>query len=129
MLLRLLLVDDSDFVRAGLRSIFASRSDWQICGEAADGVTAIAKVQELAPDVVILDMTMPVMNGFEAAKEIRRHAPSTKIILFSVHDAPADDLPVDAFVSGSCGADGLILAIERLTASVAQKPKARSTRA
>lgn len=83
MELRLLLVDDSDFVRAGLRSIFVSRNDWQICGEAADGLTAIAKVLELAPDVVILDMAMPVMNGFVAAKAIRRLAPSTKIILFS----------------------------------------------
>jgi len=129
MLLRLLLVDDSDFVRAGLRSIFASRSDWQICGEAADGVTAIAKVLELAPDVVILDMTMPVMNGFEAAKEIRRLAPSTKIILFSVHDVPVDGLPVDAFVSKSAGADGLIVAIKRLTASIAQTETASQAQA
>ena len=129
MPLRLLLADDFDFVRAGLRSIFASRSDWQICGEAADGVTAIAKVLELAPDIVILDMTMPVMNGFEAAKEIRRLAPSTKIILFSVHDVPVDGLPADAVVSKSSGAEGLIPTIEWLAASIAQAPVPNKTQA
>jgi DNA-binding NarL/FixJ family response regulator len=129
MPLRLLLVDDFDFVRVGLRSIFASRSDWQICGEAADGVTAIAKVVELTPDIVILDMTMPVMNGFEAAKEIRRLAPSTKIILFSVYDIPVDGLPADAFVSKSSGADGLISTIERLAASITPSSEPSKTQA
>lgn len=121
MALRILLVDDFDFVRAGVRSLFADRHDWEICGEAADGAAGVAKVCELSPDVVILDMTMPVMNGVEAAKQIRRIAPSTKIILFSVHDVPLQaDAPADAFVSKSSGADELISTIERLAGRFAE---------
>lgn len=119
---RILLVDDFDFVRAGLRSLFAHRADWQRCGEASDGATAVAKVCELSPDVVILDMSMPIMNGVEAAREIRRVASSTKIILFSLYDVPLQDVSADAFVSKPSGADGLIFTIERLTGQVAKMP-------
>jgi DNA-binding NarL/FixJ family response regulator len=117
MSLRLLLVDDNDRVRANLRTMLACKDDWQICGEGADGETAIAKVLELAPHVVIMDPSMPVMNGLQAAKRIRRLAPSTKIILFSIHDAPmsARDSVADALVSKASGGKELIPTIERLT--------------
>jgi len=102
MLVRLLIVDDHEDVRLGLRNLIeSSRPDWQICGEAEDGAKAVAKVQELAPDVVILDLAMPVVNGAQAAIEIRQVAPTTKIILFSAHDVPASvwNGCADAFVS------------------------------
>ena len=85
--------------------------------EGADGERAIAKVLELAPHVVIMDPSMPVMNGLQAAKRIRRLAPSTKIILFSIHDAPmsARDSVADALVSKASGRKELIPTIERLT--------------
>jgi YesN/AraC family two-component response regulator len=71
MLLRLLIVDDHEVVRLGLRRLLeSSRPEWQICGEAEDGAKAIAKALELAPDVVIVDLAMPVMNGVQAATEI-----------------------------------------------------------
>ena len=70
---KILLVDDHEIVRHGIRSLLERmRPDWQVCGEAANGQEAIAAVRTLAPDVVILDVTMPVMNGLQAAVEINK---------------------------------------------------------
>ena len=101
MALRLLIADDHEIVRTGVRTLLKGRPDWEICGEATNGRETIAKVFELSPNVVILDLSMPVLNGFEAATEIRRIAPSTKIVFFSVHDVPATAIEVggDAFIS------------------------------
>lgn len=115
--LRLLVVDDNEVLRMGVRALIEHKHGWQICGEATNGKEAIAKVQELAPDVIILDLTMPVMNGFEAAAKIRRIAPSTKIVFFSAHEVPAvaRETGADAFVSKSAAAEELIATIERAT--------------
>ena len=86
-MLRIVLADDHDIVRAGLKSLIAQQKDWSVCGEASNGLEAIAKVVELKPDVVILDITMPVMSGLEAAVKIRQLAPSTRIVILSMHDA------------------------------------------
>ena len=86
-MVRIVLADDHEIVRAGLRGIISQHEDWGVCGEAANGVEAVAKVVELKPDVVILDITMPVMSGLEAAIKIRQLAPSTKILMLSMHDA------------------------------------------
>lgn len=120
--LRLLVVDDHEIVRVGLRNLLTSAtSDWHVCGEAEDGLEAIAKALELAPDVVILDLTMPKMNGIEAATEIRRLAPATKIILFSAHDVPRDiRKPCDAFVSKLSGGRELLTTIENLISRTAE---------
>jgi DNA-binding NarL/FixJ family response regulator len=117
MALRLLIADDHEIVRMGVRTLLKNRADWEICGDAANGREAIAKVWELSPDVVILDLTMPIMNGFEAATEIRRIAPSTKIVFFSVHDVPATAIEVggDAFISKTAPPQELIATIERVT--------------
>jgi DNA-binding NarL/FixJ family response regulator len=117
MPLRILIVDDHDSVRASLRTLFEYKTDWQVCGEAADGGSAVCEVSELAPDVVILDLAMPVLNGLEAAKDIRRMAPATKIILFSAHDPRlfAGYVTADAVVSKSSCEKDLIPTIERLT--------------
>ena len=117
MQLRLLIADDNEIVRVGVRSLLRDKHDWEICQDAANGREAIDGVYELSPDVVILDLSMPVMNGFEAAKEIRRIAPSIKIILYSVHDVPstASEVGADAFVLKSKSAQELIATIERVT--------------
>lgn len=93
----------------GVRILFSGNDQWEICGEARDGAEAIAKVMELAPDVVILDLTMPVMSGFDTAKQIRRIAPLTRIIFFSMHETPttARLVGADAFVSKSSAAQDL----------------------
>jgi two-component system nitrate/nitrite response regulator NarL len=83
---RILIVDDHEGIRRGIRSLL-SWDSLEICGEAENGKQALEKVRELKPDLVILDISMPVMNGIESAREIRGFAPCTKIVLFSVHDS------------------------------------------
>jgi DNA-binding NarL/FixJ family response regulator len=96
-------------VRIGVRILFSGSDQWEICGEAQDGAEAISKVMQLSPDVVILDLTMPVMGGFDTAKQIRRVAPSTRIIFFSIHETPttARLVGADAFVSKASAAQEL----------------------
>lgn len=117
MPLRLLIADDNEIVRIAVRIFLKDKHEWEICGDAENGQEAIAKVGDLSPDVVILDLSMPVMNGFQAAAEIRRIAPLTKIILFSIHDVPraVREVGADAFVSKSTSAEELIATIERVT--------------
>lgn len=85
---RILLVDDIEVVRKGLKKLLGGNEGWEICGEAENGKEAIEKVAELCPDIVLLDVTMPVMNGFQAASEIRRLSPKTKIVIFTMHESP-----------------------------------------
>ena len=70
-----------------LRAWLEQHSEWQICGEAENGRVAVERVKELHPEVVILDMQMPVMNGMDAAREISQIAPGAKIIMFTVHSS------------------------------------------
>lgn len=93
----------------GVRILFADNDQWEICGEAQDGAEAIQKVADLTPDVVILDLSMPTLGGFDTALRIRRISPSTKIIFFSIHDTPttARLVGADAFVSKSAAAGEL----------------------
>ena len=85
---RILIVDDHQAARITVRSLL----DWhgfQVCGEAKDGQEAIDQVLELKPDIVLLDINMPVLSGTQAALEIRRLSPDTKIIFLTIHEAPA----------------------------------------
>lgn len=84
---RILIADDHQVVRSGVRNLLDGHTRWEICGEAENGREAVAKVIELKPDMIILDLSMPLMNGFEAAAEIRKAAANTKIIVFSMHDS------------------------------------------
>jgi DNA-binding NarL/FixJ family response regulator len=84
---KILLVDDHEVVRAGLATLL--QDSWDICGEAANGLEAIDKVLALKPDVVVLDLSMPVMGGTAAARQIRLLSPATKIVLLSMHDTEA----------------------------------------
>lgn len=127
MPVRVLLVDDHDVVRLGLRALLAGRVDYEVCGEVADGANALAAVRQLAPDIVVLDLTLPGMSGFDTAVEIRRIAPQTKLILFSIHDVPttARRCGADAFVSKAAGVRALLDTIDRVTqASVPTAPSA-----
>jgi DNA-binding NarL/FixJ family response regulator len=81
----ILIVDDNALVRRLLRSWLEQHSEWKICGEAENGKLAIEKVESLHPDIVILDLQMPVMNGLDAAREIKRLCPTTAMIIFTVH--------------------------------------------
>jgi DNA-binding NarL/FixJ family response regulator len=83
--LRILVADDHDLMRRGIKTVIDSRKGWEICGEALTGTQAIAKAEELKPDVAILDISMPEMNGLEAAKRIRKASPKTEILMLSMH--------------------------------------------
>ncbi len=83
--LRILVADDHDLIRHGIKTIIESRKGWEICGEALTGIQAVALAQELKPDVAILDISMPVLNGIEAAKRIRKASVRTEILMLSMH--------------------------------------------
>jgi DNA-binding NarL/FixJ family response regulator len=85
--LRILVVDDYEAVRKGICAILSSRFDIEVCGEAANGREAIQKARELNPDLIILDITMPILDGTRAAREIKKVMPDIPILFFSMHDS------------------------------------------
>jgi DNA-binding NarL/FixJ family response regulator len=85
MSLKILIVDDSPAIRRLLRFFIEHNTDWQVCDEAENGRIAVEKVANLKPNAVILDLSMPVMNGLEAAREITRIAPQVHIVMFTMH--------------------------------------------
>lgn len=84
--MEILIADDHELFRRGLRMFLESRPDWHVCGEAADGKEAVAKAKELKPHVVLLDVSMPKMNGLEAARVIRRETPKSEILIVSQNE-------------------------------------------
>jgi DNA-binding NarL/FixJ family response regulator len=81
-------VDDNLFVRHQLRELLANHPAWEVCGEGADGVDAVHKAQQLSPDIVVMDLSMPVMNGLRATQEITSFAPAIPIVMFSMYLSP-----------------------------------------
>jgi len=117
--MRILIADDHELVRRGLRSLLASRSGWKVCGEARDGLEAVAKAKQLHPDVVLLDITMPELNGLDAARQIRKDDPQMEIVILSQHDpremsARALEAGAREYVSKSDVASGLLVALEAI---------------
>ncbi len=89
MPMRILLADDHTIVRQGLRKILEEIRDWQVVGEAGNGRDAVRLALDLQPDVAILDIGMPLLNGIEAARQIARRLPDTKILILSMHSDEA----------------------------------------
>jgi len=85
--LRILVADDHQVVRTGLRTLLESKAGWQVCAEAANGREAVEKAGELHPDVAVLDIGMPLLNGVEATRQIRKVSPGTEILILSMHDS------------------------------------------
>ena len=83
--LRILIADDHDLMRRGLKALIESHPGWQVCDEAHTGREAIEKAEQTKPDVVILDISMPELNGVEAARSILKASPSTEILILSMH--------------------------------------------
>jgi DNA-binding NarL/FixJ family response regulator len=119
MAARLLIVDDHEVVRSGVRKLFTNSDTLEVCGEAKNGMEAIRMVPELSPDVVLLDLSMPGMNGFETAERIRLMAPSIRIVFFSIHEIPATArwVGADAFVSKSAPLQELAFTINAVLRS------------
>ncbi len=117
--LRILVADDHDLIRRGVKTLLLSHAGWEVCGEAQTGREAVAKSNALKPDVVILDIGMPDLNGLEAARKIRKASANTEILILSMHQS--DQLVreiVDAGVRGylvkSDSDRDLIIAVETL---------------
>lgn len=99
--LRLLIADDHEIVRKGLHSLLVERPGWQVVAEAGNGRDAAEKVKQLKPDVIILDIAMPNLNGLEAARQILKDIPQAKILILTMHDT--DHLIHDILDSGARG--------------------------
>jgi DNA-binding NarL/FixJ family response regulator len=84
--LKILIVDDHEALRAGVRTVLENHG-FEVCGEAADGQEALSRALQLRPDLVILDITMPVLDGFSAAREIHKRLPGVGILLLSMHES------------------------------------------
>jgi len=118
--LRILIVDDHEAVRAGVRAILTSRNDIEVCGEAANGQEAIEKALELRPDLIILDINMPILGGISAAKEIKARLQQVLILLFSMHESnqlirEAKLLGVQGYVNKSQAGAMLLNAVDAVS--------------
>lgn len=119
MALRIFIADDHEVVRKGLISLLEAQPDWQVCGEAGDGREAIEKAAELKPDVLILDIGMPGLNGLEATRQILKVNPNAKILILTLHDS--DSVVREVLNAGARGfllksdaARDLVAAVEAL---------------
>jgi len=116
---RILLADDHEVVRRGLCSLLKAQPDCEVCGEAADGREAVEKALKLKPEIVILDIGMPRLNGLEATRQILRVIPETKILILTLHDSDQVvrevlDAGARGFLLKSDAARDLVSAIEAL---------------
>jgi two-component system, NarL family, nitrate/nitrite response regulator NarL len=108
-----LIVDDSESVRISVRALFEAEPEFQVIGEAVNGLDAINQTAELLPDLVVLDLSMPIMNGLEAAESIKSTSPTTPVFILTAHSGPEVDRAaqaagVDAVFSKGTDMDAMI---------------------
>jgi DNA-binding NarL/FixJ family response regulator len=118
-----LIVDDSPIIRKLLRETFELQEGWEICGEATDGREGVEKAQQLKPDLIVLDVSMPVMNGLEAARELTRLLPWVPVLMYTSFETAhlkreALSAAVRTIVSKSESLEALVSSIQGLLAPV-----------
>jgi DNA-binding NarL/FixJ family response regulator len=116
---RILIADDHEAVRRGLRAILVSCDGIEVCGEAVNGRDAVEKAAELKPDLVILDVTMPILGGLEAAAQIIKILPRVPILIFSMHESrqlleEAQRIGARGYVTKGEAGDDLLNAVQAL---------------
>lgn len=118
-MIRILIAEDHDVMRQGIRSLLETQSHCEVCGEARDGREAVEMALSLKPDVAVLDLTMPALNGLEVTRQLRNNLPQTGILIFTIHES--DSLVRDVLAAGAHGyilksdaADSLIAAVEAI---------------
>jgi DNA-binding NarL/FixJ family response regulator len=117
--LRILIADDHDIVRRGLKALLSLRPDWVVCGEATTGREAVALAEQRRPDIVVMDIGMPGLNGLEAARKIRKALPKTQVMILSVHYSSelvrgVVDSGAHAYLLKSDADSDLLIAVEAL---------------
>jgi DNA-binding NarL/FixJ family response regulator len=115
--IRVVIADDHPVIRGMVRSALEQHPHFEVCGEAENGAEAIEEVKRVKPDVVVLNVTMPLINGFQAAREIKKHVPETAIVILSSHAdkhfiAEAKKIGVRAYVPKSKIGEALIKALQ-----------------
>lgn len=121
-----LIVDDNVHVRRSLRWTIERELEWQVCGEATNGAEGVSAATKLKPDIVVLDLSMPVMNGIEAARQLKQLVPDSHLLMFTSFATPtleeaARDAGIEEFVPKNEGAVLLLQSLRRL-ASTGQPP-------
>jgi DNA-binding NarL/FixJ family response regulator len=117
---RILLVDDFPAVRSGLRSMLESRGDWEVIGEASDGEQGLAQAKRFQPDIAVVDITMPKMNGLTLTREIRRLLPTVEILIVTDHDSrhmlrAAQEAGANGYIVKSQAGSQLLAAVQALS--------------
>jgi DNA-binding NarL/FixJ family response regulator len=118
--LRILVADDHDIIRRGLKELLTSRSGWEVCAEAKTGREAVTLSEQLKPDVVVMDISMPDLNGLEAARQIRKSLPKTEILILTLHFSDQlvreiVEAGVRAYIMKSDADRDLVAAVEALS--------------
>jgi DNA-binding NarL/FixJ family response regulator len=129
--LQILIADDHEAVRRGVCAILTSRTDVEVCGEAVNGQEAVEKAVALAPDLIILDITMPVLSGFEAAREIRKTLPQVPILILSMHESnqlieEAKKIGVQGYITKTQVGNTLLLAVDAILRKQSFFPERRA---
>jgi DNA-binding NarL/FixJ family response regulator len=119
-MLRILIADDKDLVRAGLRMILEQHDNWTVCGEAVNGSEAVAKAIDLKPDLILLDIAMPKLDGLKACRLLRDIAPKLEILVLTLYESPnvaraAESAGAHGYISKALVPTQLIPAIEAIT--------------
>jgi DNA-binding NarL/FixJ family response regulator len=128
--LRLLIADDNATARRLLRALLESHQGWEVCGEGENGLEAVAKAGELKPDLIILDLAMPVMDGLHAAQRISATSPTVPILMYTMHNFAGLELEmkkvgVRKVINKTASGDALLLAIKEALNAAAPQAGAR----